>query len=316
MKKYKAIFGNPPFSLMKPSGGATKKLWPLFTESSLDVAEEVYYVTPFIWNPNYPHLTKKLSDRVTDVDIALVKKNFNIGTAVCYWHTNTKDGDIKVKLSDDKIITITKLNDIKYIPFDSINTFSIHKKGWDKQRYIPSKCKRGLDLYYQKDCIMKRRDDEYRYPIFSTNINKLYYTNGEGLRRYGDDLRRTPKIIISTTRNNVPFLDKYGEYMTTNMSYIMVDDIDILEVRMEQLQSNFAKFWFFTGRVENANYDKMVSGGFIYANALKFFPDIPLNLVKNGDINDWIGLDDKEVAIVNKYAKIATEQNERRVDKI
>ena len=300
--------------MMKDKGGATRKLWVDFSTSSIESADEVYYITPFIWNPNYPQFSAQLSKQVSKVDLS-IKKEFSVGSSICYWQISKRDDGIEVILDEDNTIKVKDLNEICYIPFDSIKTFPIHKKGWDKQRYIKSRCKRGLDLYYQKDCITKTRDEEFKYPVFSTNINKLYYTNDYGAKRYGIDLYHTPKIILSTTRNNVPFLDKYGEYMTTNMSYIMVDDIEVLEVRMEQLQSNFAKFWFFTGRMETGNYDRMVSGGFVYANAIKYFPDIPLNLVKNGDINDWIGLDDKEVALVNKYAKIATEQNERRVDK-
>ena len=294
MKRYKAIFGNPPYSIKTGVGQREKKnLWPLFSETSIEMADEVYYITPLIWNKKSSKFIKLADDSISKIDIN-IGKYFDIGSTMCYWNTH-KENETFIHTKNKKI-EIDKISEIRYIPFDIDNTLSIHRKGWQKK---PIEIKRTNTISYEDDKFLlhRERDEEYKYPVFSTTLKFLYYTNEKGLSDYGVELFNTPKILVGRTKHSIPVFDRVGEYANTHLACVLVDTIPNLEIRFKQLQSKFYKFWFATGRPE---IDRRPDG-FLYTATFKLFPDIPLHITEDADIYEWLGLTDDEILIVEKY---------------
>ena len=306
MKRYKAIFGNPPYSIKTGDKEQNKKnLWHLFAERSINVADEVYYITPYLWNSSMKNFVNFIDEKIGKVDLN-VSEHFDIATSMCYWNT-CKKGPLTIH-SKNKIIEIDNMTELKYIPFDIDNTLSIHKKGWGKKHLRSNRVGR---LMADKDnsLISRVKNDEYKYPVYSTSAYNLYYTNDKGISRYGEELFNSPKIIIGCIEDNTPFYDRAGEYATTHMPFILLED---LEVRYRQMGSKFAKFWFLTGRA-NKN-DKRLAAMF-YNNTMLLFPDIPLHITEDQDIYEWLDLTDDEVMVVEKYAEFVDNKTARRKEK-
>ena len=200
-KRYKAIFGNPPYSI-KIGKEKPLILWDKFSKSSIEMAEEVYYVTPHLWNGNVKQFFLYGDKKIRNVDLN-ASDAFNIGITICLWNTHKQDKAIIY--SNDEKIELDKLSDIEYLSFDLNNTLSIHKKGWGKK---PLKMERVFLLLASKtNPILRRvRDDEFKYPVFSTSVHNFYYTNEVGMDKYGRDLFNTPKIMISRNRDIVPLI--------------------------------------------------------------------------------------------------------------
>ena len=305
-KRYKVIFGNPPYSIDENNnGGGPKNLWIRFSQSSLENADEVYYITPYIWSGRNKRMIS--DDKVCKVDLDIVKE-FEIFSSICYWNTHKKEK--KEIFVNNRKIEVDKLSEIKYIPYDAENTLSIHRKGWDKNSGLLQRNSK-LDTYHYKSFTKNIYDDrEYKYKAFHYSINNLFYTNEKGISKYGKKLFYSPKVIIGTSSDNSIYFDRVGEYATTHVSYYIVDTIENLEIRIKQLESNFSKFWFQTGRQLFGN----TPAPLLYHATFKLFPDIPLNITTDADITAWLGLTDEEVSVVEKYAAIATDsENKRRM---
>ena len=307
-KRYKCIFGNPPYSA-KTGDSKTAKvdLWPKFSESSMEMADEVYYLTPLIWNGRHKDFMRQLSHKCGKVEID-TGKHFSVAMAICYWHTHKKD-KMNISYGDYKI-EVDKMTDIKYIPYNIYETLSIHQKGWSK---APVKVNRfGYDMLFAKydGNMKKQKDDEFKHPVFSTNAHNLYWANDKGREKY-KEYYGIPKIIIGRSRDNTPLFDRQGEYATTHMTYSITGQYDELVIRHKQLQSKFAKFWYETARQEMG---KSVAG-LIYHGGIKCFPDIPLSITDDDAIYEWLGLTDDEIKVVEKYATKVDEINIRRENK-
>ena len=138
----------------------------------------------------------------------------------------------------------------------------------------------------------------------------MYYTNLKGKKAYGK-LFDEAKLIMGITKDNTPMLDSKGEYGTTAMSLYIKDDLAKLKTRKKQLESDFAKFWFETGRQECTGNKQ---NGAIYLDAAKLFPDIPLSITTDEAIYKWLGLTHTEIAVVNKYARVVDAKAQKRID--
>ena len=140
-KRWKAIFGNPPFSVPNASGGCPKPLWTKFTEESIKQAEEVYYITPFIWNGR---AKKIIADNgISKVDLTAAK-HFDVFSSICYWNNHPTDKK-KIITTSKGDIEIDNLSDIEYLPFDIDNTLIYsHRKCWAKG-VMGITNKRGVD---------------------------------------------------------------------------------------------------------------------------------------------------------------------------
>ena len=309
MKKYKAIFGNPPYSIKTGDKEQNKKnIWHLFSETSINVADEVYYITPYLWNSSMNNFVNFIDNKIGKVDLT-ISDHFEISGSICYWN-NSKQDKITIHTSKKKI-EIDKMRDIKYIPFDIDNTLNIHRKGWAKKSLHSLRI--GKLLADRENPLLHREKcDEYKYLVYSTSIYKLYYTNEKGLNKFGVELFKTPKIILGTTTDNTPFFDRVGEYAATHMPFIIIEDV---EIRYIQLQSKFAKFWFETGRSNKNNKDNKVLSSMMYNPAMRLFPDIPLHITEDQDIYKWLDLTDDEIVVVEKYAEFVDNKSTRRKEK-
>ena len=272
------------------------------------MADEVYYVTPHLWNGNVKQFFLYGDKKIRNVDLN-ASDAFNIGITICYWNTHKQDKAIIY--SNDEKIELDKLSDIEYLSFDLNNTLSIHKKGWGKTAI---KMERVFLLLASKtNPILRRvRDDEFKYPVFSTSVHNFYYTNEVGMDKYGRDLFNTPKIMISRNRDIVPLFDRVGEYANTDMTNLIIDTIENLEIRHNQLQSNFAKFWFTTG----CNTINNQRCGFSHLRAIQRFPDIPLSITTDDEIYKWLDLTENEIKVVEKYADLSRKKKFRHEKKV
>ena len=310
MKKYKAIFGNPPYSVKNEAIRGIKSkvaIWHLFAESSMEVADEVYYITPYLWNKRMMKWMEYADEKIGKVDLN-ISDHFDIRSSICYWHTHKKD-KLTIYSKDGNQIEIDNMRDIKYIPFDIDNTLSIHRKGWAKK---PIKMLRIGSLVADKESakLQREKTEEFKYPVFSTSVGNLYYTNEVGKNIYGDELLKTPKIMLGRTRDNTPLYDRDGEYASTAMAFVIFDTLDNLDIRYRQLHSKFYRFWFATGRSERGGfYDS-----FLYNDAFNLFPDIPLTMTEDDEIYKWLGLNDDEIKVVEKYARLKVNGNDRKME--
>ena len=305
-KKFKAIFGNPPYSMKTGVGKNEKKLlWNRFSETSIEMADEVYYVTPYIWNGNARGVVEKNDTKIRKVDFT-AGEMFDVGSSICYWNNAKADeGVIETK---NKKIKFDRLSEIIYVPFDLENTLSIHRKGWAKK---PIGFKAGLSnimmLKYEGK-LKPVKDDEFKHPVYSTSIHRLYYTNEVGYEMY-ENLYGKPKIMVGRSSDNAAFFDRDGELAATHMASCLFDTAENLEIRFKQLTSKFTKFWFQTSSQEMNGK----TSAFVYHAAYHHFPDIPLSITTDDEIHDYFELSDDEVKVVEKYAHIATESEKRRV---
>ena len=307
MKRYKAIFGNPPYSIKTGDKPQNKSLlWDKFSVLSRECAEEVYYVTPLIWNGKAKSFVQHVYDDIGKIDLE-INDYFPSRISICYWNTHKPD-KLTIHTKSDAI-EMDNIRDIKYIPFDFNNTLSIHMKGWRKKSLEIYRNRNRL-LFFKENVssplIKREQDDEYKYPVFSTNIYNLYYTNEEGLKECKQDL--VPKVLIGRSRNNTPFFDRHGEYITTDNAFYILDTMDNLEIRYKQMESKLAKFWFETGREEMGGEQC----GFLYTQIFNTFPDIPLSISEDKDIYEWLELTDEEIRTVEFYANEVDELNARR----
>ena len=323
-KRYKAIFGNPPYSIRSEKGSTCPPLlWHKFGDSSIDMAEEVYYITPIIWNGRTKKFIAKHKNRIKMVDLTTTDE-FNVGSSICYWNTAKRKGVVIKTRGDD--INIGELTDLEYLPMDTPNTLSIHRKAWTKNRtllcnitnlhshYDKRLLRRicELDSHNNKESLSLQQDDEFKYKVYHQHSGKIYYTNAEGIRKYGVSQYRTPKVIIGTSSDNTPFMDRHGEYATTQCSYFVEGSDDELDARYKQLSSKFTKFWMITGRQDSGEDDY---AGLIYHTIFRLFPRIPLDITSDDDIYKWLELTPNEIAIVEKYSAIAEEKNNKREEK-
>ena len=299
-KRYKAIFGNPPYSIRSGNNDGKKILWDKFSESSMAMAEEVYYITPYIWN----QVAKKMiaEDKITKIDLT-AGYAFNVGSSICYWNNHKQDK--KEIYTKNKVIEIDRLSDIEYLPCDLENTLSIHKKMWNKKYRIGFKINPSID--YEE--LHNERDEVNCYPIYSTSKFNMKYTDERSIRKYGLDLYHSPKIMVGFTRDNNPFMDRYGEYGSEAHAYYLIDAIENLDIRMVQLKSKLAKFYFSTARQENS---KELSAIALYRRAFRLFPDIPLSITTDQAIYEWLELTAEEIDIVERHAGYVDGMNERR----
>ena len=323
-KKYKAIFGNPPYSI-RTTHTSPILLWNKFADSSMASAEEVYYVTPFIWNGRARKFVEKNNDAIRHIDFDITD-DFEAGTSICYWNTHPSKDKIKLYRKGVKI-EIDRLTDIEYLPYDMNNTLHIHMKGWQKNRigwkantnihthYNKRLLQRNskLDTFHNKDKLKNETSDEFRHKVFVHSMHRFFYTNDKGVKLYGQDLFNTPKIIIGASKDNTPYFDRKGEVATTQCAYYLIDTIPNLEIRFKQLQTNFTKFWFATGRQDLGDSELI---GLLYHTTFRLFPDIPLHITEDKDIYEWLDLTADDIAIVEKYADIIKERNERRLKKL
>ena len=282
-------------------------MWQHFSKSSLEVADEVYYITPHLWNGRYKPFLKFIDGKVVKVDLSTCK-NFNVSSPICLWHANSKENEkVKILFNDEKELLLDSILEINYIPVHVADTLSIHRKGWDKN---PMGIKYNISLhsFYCGDLISETKTDEFKYPVYTTGVSKMKFTNEEGIKKFGE-LYNQPKIFIGITRDNTPFFDRKGEYISTHQAHFISGSIDYLEARYKHLQSKLAKFWFYTGRQEVNNY----TTGMLYHAAIRLFPDIPLSITDDEAIYEWLGLTDDEIVVVEKYAKIIDKQIEKRL---
>ena len=304
-KRFKAIFGNPPYSIdIKKNGGRPKNLWTLFSYSSIDNADEVYYVTPYIWNGK----SKKMIDdnAVYKVDLD-ADKEFGVNSSICYWNTHKKDK--RTIHTNGKVIEFDDLSDIEYLPYDVENTLSIHKKMWDKER-MGIYARNVVCTFQKKEMISKEKSEEFPYKFFYSTRNTFFYVNEEGINLYGKELYETPKLIIGAFTDNIPFFDREGKCGSLLGAYLLVDSVENLDVRYRQLQSKLAKFYMMTARQTKNNKPTI----YMYFKGIRLFPNIPLHITTDADIYSYFDLSDEEISVVEKYAQIATEsENKRRM---
>ena len=302
-KKYKAIFGNPPYSIPTGNKKGKKLLWDKFSETSMKMAEEVYYVTPYIWHT----AAKKMiaEDKITKIDLT-AGHAFVVGSSICYWNNHKRDKkEIHTK---NKVIEIDTLSEILYLPCDLENTLSIHKKMWNKKYRMGFKHNPIIDYGDLHD----KKDEVNCYPLYSTSEYSIKYVDERNIRKYGLELFHSPKVIIGFTRDNNPFIDRYGEYATEAHSYYITDTLENLEVRMIQLSSNLAKFYFSTARQESS---KELSAIALYRRAFRLFPDIPLSITDDKAIYEWLELTAEEIDIVERHAGYVDGMNFRRQER-
>ena len=218
MKRYKAIFGNPPYSIKTGTNRKTNRYYGInlaFYQGN--VAEEVYYVTPLIWNGKAKSFVQHVYDDIGKIDLE-INDYFRPGLAFVIGNTHKPD-KLTIHTKSD-VIEMDNIRDIKYIPFDFNNTLSIHMKGWRKKSLEIYRNRNRL-LFFKENVsspLIKRvQDDEYKYPVFSTNIYNLYYTNEEGLKECKQDL--VPKVLIGGVETIRRFLTGMASILPPTMLF-------------------------------------------------------------------------------------------------
>ena len=322
-RKFKAIFANPPYSKKSREERDGKiDLWNRFAEMSLKASENIYFITPYIWNGHARRLQAKMNKMVGYVDLT-AGKHFDVAMSVSYWNTAKRKG-CTVKTEKEEI-EIEQLDEIQFIPYKIDETLSIHRKVWTKNKMkvkvlsrIHShankrlmKRKDALDTFHHSELTNENEDDEFKYKVFHLNPSKFYYTTKEGIEKYGIDEFESPKIVIGVSSDNTPFFDRKGEYATTHNGYVIFDTLENLENRFKQLNTNFTKFLLETARQDMGGS----SAGLLYHSVLRLFPDIPLSITTDEGIFEWLGLTDEEIAVVNKFAVKVDKRDERRQKK-
>ena len=258
-------------------------------------ADEVYYITPYIWNGR----AKKIiaDNSISKVDLTAAK-HFDVFSSICYWNNHPTDKKKIITSKGD--VEIDKLSDIEYLPFDIDNTLSIHRKCWAKG-VMGITNKRGVEYTHTKP----QQDEVYKYKIYGTSRYRIRYMDDKAMAKYGLALFRTPKVIIGHTRDNTPFYDRVGEYATDSHAFYITDNLDI---RYKHLQSKLIKFYTETARQETKGVPVM----YVYSRAMRVIPNIPLDITTDGEIYRYFALTDDEVDIVERYAKIGRESDNRR----
>ena len=309
---FKAVFGNPPYSSFSEKNDDNAiLLWNHFSETAMKCINkdgEVNYITPIIFNGAAKKFMDYAQDKVYSVDLN-VGKHFDVYSPVCLWRARKNNNKGFTLITKQGERDYDSFNAIKYIPAFVDDTLSIHQKGWAKDSIGFDKHTFDFINPKYKHLIKRNQSDEFCYPVYSTSIHRLYWTNEEGKNLYGK-LFSTPKLIVGSSTDNTAFFDEHGEYATTHMSYFLEGSINDLRTREKHLSSKFAKFWFWTGRQECAG-DR--TAGLIYLNALHLFPDIPLSITDDQDIYKWLGLTQEEIDVVEKFASESDIKNDKRI---
>ena len=83
-----------------------------FQKPQMKEADEVYYVTPLLWNRSHKNFMKYVDDKVGKIDLSTCDE-FNVYSPICYWNTHKKE-KLLIEKGEYKI-EVDKLDDIKYI---------------------------------------------------------------------------------------------------------------------------------------------------------------------------------------------------------
>ena len=311
-RKFKAVFANPPYSKKSREDRCGKiDLWNQFAEVCLKATDEVYFITPFIWNGHARKLQEKLNTKVGYIDLT-AGKHFDVQMSISYWNTKKRKGcTVKTEKGE---FEIDQLDELVYIPYMVDDTLSIHRKVWKKNR-VKTKVvshlmnRRGmLDTFHNAELTSETESGEFKYKVFHLNPSKFYYTTKEGIEKYGWSLFESPKIVIGVSSDNTPFFDRKGEYATTHNGYVIFDTLENLETRYIQMNSKFTKFFFATARQEMGDSP----AGLIYHAAIRNFPDIPLSKTTDDEIAEWLELTEEELKVVDEFSRQVDEKNGRR----
>ena len=306
---YECVFSNPPFSIKKEDSETnnSSSLWDKFGRhaiKSLSATGSAHFITLHIWNGSSKDFLDFANDKIIKVNLSVVKK-FKVSAPICSWMAQRKNtGSVNIIARNSDIITIPELTDINYLTCGLHETLDIVRKGWAVKETMKLNRITKIHTRVTKEVA----DSEYHYPVYTTSFYKIRYANYESAVAYGLETIKSPKIMIGITTDNNPFFDKNGEYATNTNAYILIDTMDNLEIRMKQLQSNFAKFWFWVGRNEKAKSHH----GSVHLATMNTFPNIPLTISDDQEIYQWLNLTTEQIAVVEKYAKLADKQTANR----
>ena len=250
-------------------------------------------------------LIRRLHGKLVMVDLS-AGAEFGAFSPICSWiyRRSYNSEKIAIKTKGDKTIIINDFSDIEYLPYDIDNSLSIHLKGWSKK---PMRFRYDNRIGYKS--IKKAADSDYKHPVYVSSRHRIYYTTDAHAAKHSEHF--TPKIIVGFVTDNSPFYDKRGEFIVNSSSFFITDTEDNLEARYKQLQSNFTKFWFGTGRQECDGEPYLHA----YHAAFKLYPDIPLHITTDADINAYFGFTKEEVLIIEGYANKVEESVKKREEK-
>ena len=299
---YEEIFSNPPYSVRNNSGrGAVTLLWNHFgiaAKKVLSPTGKAHFITPVPWNGLAKNFIAEADDIISEIDLS-AGDEFNVGSNICSWVMDKANNNGTTILTrNGNIHSVDKLSDIPYLPFDLDNTLSIHRKAWVLAE-MGMKRSVALDTHFSKSLVSINRFEGFQHPLYATGVT-FYYTNEEGLKKYGDLFYR-PKLFVSQQGVTIPYFDRDGSMGSTHHAYYLADDddsVERLEIREKQLNSKFAKFWFYCGR-----QDINGRAGLLYHATLRLFPKLPESVVEDQDIYNYLKLTADEVKVVEMYAK-------------
>ena len=317
-RKFRAIFGNPPFSITaNPEKAHTEKepkklIWLNFVEGIFTQMRDdgqIYYITPSVWNANFQR-KGYLNKGIMKVDCT-IDEYFEIFSQVNYWSFDKAkrwSDKIEVRVDEKVEIKINEMNDLFYIPAYAERTINIHQKVWEVPTKMAFTTDQRVQSYKQRNNLRKFQNEEFHTPCFATSINNLWYGNDVVVKRYSRAKIETPKLIVGSTRDNSPILDERGEFMTTNHAYLIIDEVERLKIYQKQLQTDFYKFWFHTIKTEA----KGRVNGWTRDCAFRQAPQFPMEITTDEQINKFLNLNDDEINTIKYYAGIISKQNAKR----
>jgi hypothetical protein len=103
--KFDVIVGNPPYQ-STTDGSKRKKMWVLFAEKALNMADHVAFVTPTAWQKDNAKYFKDIAKQIKNNLVAYgdANKFFSVGEDIGYWITN-KNTTHTVTVVDDNPCT-------------------------------------------------------------------------------------------------------------------------------------------------------------------------------------------------------------------
>ena len=241
---FDVIIGNPPYQEKKPEFRKSQRIWPFFTERSLDILSQDGYLSfihPSGWrniDGAFKKIQKKmLSKQFVYLEIHDVKdgeKTFGACTRYdWYIIRNSEPSDVTEIKSQDGLIYFYDISKWEFIPNGMLDEiFSLLAKDGEEKIVTKYTCKYSSS---NTKIISPRKTDEFQYPCV-THVSckndlpsKVYYSS------VSDPEFNIPKLIVGRLTSGV-MEDFHSGIGTTQHTFcITTGDTYFISASIEEL---------------------------------------------------------------------------------